>query len=121
MGNNYTLVNEEDKEYVDFDTSKGRELTNYLASSMVVHALKIWCYEPTLEGAKPVIFRKHDEKFYEEVWENDEYEEVTTDVLYSMFEDGYVPKSNRRIGWIFSKFKEQDKLDQLSKWLDKWD
>lgn len=48
-----------------------------------------------------------------------EWDDVTVDVLIYMFESGYVPKKDN-LEFLFKKFDEADKVDELADWIKKW-
>ncbi|WP_226006051.1 hypothetical protein [Natrinema salinisoli] len=115
----FVLVNHDDEEYVEFDNDKsthfGGDGTRF-TNQMVAEYMKMASYE--VRNGRRIQLIARDEKFYEEI--HDEYDNATCDVLYSMFEAGYVPNSNWVTGWIFTQFKQADRMDHLKKWMDDW-
>lgn len=119
MGTHWVLANHDEQEYVEFDNNKGRSIGGdgaSLTNQMIAEYVKLVTSQ--VGASQNIELVRRDERFYDEMHE--EYDNATCDVLYSMFESGYVPTSNWETGWIFTQFKDADRMHHMKKWMDKW-
>lgn len=126
MGNQYVYVNHDEEEYCRFYYDKSRELENKFESRLLTCATKYWVLQPNSHGGQKLELVIKDDRFYgdmlgrEDKTIADDYEDVTSNILYFMFESGYEP-DRRMMGWIWEQFKDAGKIDQLTKWMEKWE
>ena len=112
MGIYYKFANYTKKEILDFESAKLREITgNKFDQELLAHYLGMNVYELC------------EYKFVGDEtggWdETAEFKDITCDVLYDMFEDGFIP-SQWQFGWIYSKFKDADRLSEFAEWIKKF-
>ena len=113
MGTNYWLANHTTKQYLDFNGAKLGEQHNDFDRAMLQAFLQMYC----IRKSPSIEYVGDDTGGWDKC---SGYEDVTCDVLYSMFEDGFIP--NRwQITFIYDRFQEAKRLTHLAEWMKKWD
>lgn len=116
MGKSYIFGSPQTKERLDLWMSKLTE-TSARDRQLIVNYLKMNSIESGVLGesyGNLVGFYEVNGEFNPLEWED-----VTVDVLIYMFESGYVPKKDN-LEFLFEKFDEADKVDELADWIKKW-
>ena len=113
MGTYYWLANHTEKVYIDFNGAKLRDQENDFDRALLQRFLHMFC----VHNAPSIQFVGDDTGG----WDNcKDYQEITCDVMYDLFEDGFVP--NRwQITFIYDKFQKANRLKELAEWMKKWD
>jgi len=113
MGTYYWLANHTEKTFIDFDGAKLKEQENDFDRELLQRFLHMYC----VQESPSIQFVGYDNGRWDKC---KNYKEVTCDVMYDMFEDGFIP--NRwKIIFIYDKFKESGRLKELGEWMKKWD
>lgn len=113
MGTYYWLVNHKKKEYLNLNGAKISEMDNDFDKQMIFTFLKDGCVRETME----LEFAGDDTGGWDRCAK---YKEITCDILYSMFEDGFIP-TRWQVAFIYDKFKEANRLKEFGEWIKKFD
>lgn len=117
MGTLYWFVNFSRRERVDFPggAKLGDIANDSMTQKIITHYLTMRARFG--DGETPEVAFVPDS-----MWDKycTDLEDATCDVLYDMFEDGWIPKAYW-MSWIFEKFQEADRLKELGKWMEKFE
>jgi hypothetical protein len=111
MGSYYKFANFTKKEILDLNSKKMSEIkANDFDRRLLVQYLAMECYTDC--HVKFISDESGD-------WDKcAEFEDITCNVLVDMFEEGFVP-DYWSFGWIYLKFKDAKRLDELAEWIKK--
>lgn len=113
MGTYYWLANHTERTYIDFDGAKLREQENNFDRALLQRFLHMFC----VNHAPSIQFVGDDTGGWDKC---KNYKEVTCDIMYDMFEDGFIP-DRWQITFIYDKFNQAGRLKELAEWMVKWD
>lgn len=115
MGTYFWFGCNTDKEYIDFQSAKATEIRlSDFDNRLLTQFLMMKC----MREPKVFEFLGDESGDWDRVTE-EKWQDATCDVLIDMFEDGFIPEQ-WQFGWIYSKFKDMNRLEELSKWLIKF-
>lgn len=108
-------MNHSKKERIDLNGLKIAEMKNSFDRMLTQEFIIMSCTNERCE------FELIADEYQQETYGKclSEYRDVTHEVLFSLFEDGYIPETHQ-MNFIFKKFQEADDLKSLSKVMEKW-
>jgi len=117
MGTLYVFVNIGDRKYLDLPAGKLAEIKGCQMCKDMIAQYLTGFYSG---GSSADICFIENVRFYDKLNKEHEFEDITADVLFDMFEDGYQPKFHQ-FNWIYKKFEEKGRLKDLTRWFEEWD
>jgi hypothetical protein len=114
MGMYYMFANFTDEEMIDFSSGKMLEIkSNALDKNILVYYLS---WFSGIGDEKEMRFVGDEDGSWEKAIK---FKDRTCDVFIDMFEDDFIP-SLSDICFIYQKFKEADRFEELGEWIKKF-